>query len=136
MAAQRGRDMLIKIKDAQEAFITVAGLRTKNLKFNAKPIDITHSESEDAWRELLPGGGIKSVEISGAGVFCDKASDELVRAGFFAQSTDIYQLIIPDFGVIEGEFLISNLNYAGSYEGEASYDLTLNSAGKTTFTPL
>jgi TP901-1 family phage major tail protein len=136
MAAQRGRDMLIKIKDAQGTFVTVAGLRTKSLKFNAKTIDITHSESEDAWQELLPGSGIKSVEISGDGIFCDKASDEIVRTNFLAQSADIYQMVIPGFGVVEGDFLITNLNYAGNYDGEASYDLTLNSAGKTTFTPL
>ncbi len=136
MSAQSGRNMLIKIKDDQGSFITVAGLRTKALKFNAKTIDITHSESEEAWRELLPGGGVKSVEISGEGIFRDGASDTLVRASFFAQDTKDYQIIIPDFGVIDGVFLISVLNYAGSYKGEASYELVLASAGKPVFSAL
>ena len=133
MAAQSGRNMLIKIKDDQGSFVTVAGLRTKALKFNAKPIDITHSESDEAWRELLPGGGVKSVEISGEGIFRDSASDALVRASFFAQDAKDYQIVIPDFGTVEGSFLISALNYAGTYKGEASYELVLASAGKPIF---
>ncbi|PHR94318.1 MAG: phage major tail protein, TP901-1 family [Robiginitomaculum sp.] len=136
MAAQNGRDMLIKIKDDLDSFITVAGLRTKSLKFNAKTIDVTHSESEDAWRELLPGSGVKSVEISGEGIFCDSASDALVRASFFAQTARSYQMILPDFGMIEGDFLINTLNYTGSYNGEANYELVLVSAGKSQFTAL
>jgi len=136
MAAQRGRDMLVKIKDDQGAFVTVAGLRTKTLKFNAKSIDITHSESEEAWQELLPGAGVKSVEIGGEGIFRDSASDALVRTSFFEQSAKTYEIIIPDFGVITGDFLISTLMYAGSYKGEASYELQLVSAGKPVFTAL
>jgi len=133
MAAQRGRNMLVKIRNDQGAFVTVAGLRTKTLKFNAKSIDITHSESDDAWRELLPGAGVKSVEIGGAGVFRDGASDALVRASFFAQTAETYEIIIPDFGTITGAFLISTLMYAGTYKGEASYELQLVSAGKPIF---
>lgn len=136
MAAQNGRDMLIKIKNDQEAFVTVAGLRTKRLKFNSKTIDITHSESEGAWRELLPGAGVKSVEISGEGIFSDTVSDALVRASFFEQTTEIYQIIIPDFGTIEGAFLVNSLHYTGSYNGEARYEIGLLSAGTTLFSAL
>lgn len=136
MAAQRGRDMLVKIKNDQDAFVTVAGLRTKTLKFNARTIDITHSESDEAWRELLPGTGIKSVEIAGQGIFRDGASDALVRASFFDQTAETYEIIIPHFGTITGEFLISTLMYAGSYKGEASYELQLVSASKPVFAAL
>ncbi len=133
MAAQRGRDMLIKIENDQNVFVTVAGLRTKSFKFGAKSIDITDSGSADAWRELLPGAGIKTVEISGEGIFRDGASNALVRTSFFAQTAKTYEIIIPDFGTITGAFLISSLNYAGSYRGEASYELVLVSAGKPVF---
>ncbi len=136
MAAQSGRNMLIKMKDSQGNYITIAGLRTKNLKFNAKTIDITHSESEDAWRELLPGSGVKSVEISGEGIFNNAASDALIRTSFFGQTQEDYQLILPDFGIIEGKFLVQSLNYAGTYNGEASYEINLVSAGLTTFSAL
>jgi len=136
MTAQNGRNMLIKIKEGQGAFVTAAGLRSKSIKFGAKTVDITHSESDEAWRELLPGGGVKSVEISGEGIFRDSASDALMRAAFFAQSAEVFQFIVPDFGIIEGPFLISALNYAGTYQGEASYEITMISAGKPMFSVL
>jgi len=133
MSAQAGRNLLVKIRDGQGTFVTLAGLRTKTLRFNAKIVDITDSDSVEAWQELLPGAGVKSAEISGAGIFRDAASDASARTAFFDQSTEAYQFIIPGFGVIEGPFLISALSYAGTYQGEASFDLTLVSAGAIGF---
>lgn len=134
MAAQRGRDLLIKIANESGQYVTLAGLRSKALKFNAKLVDITHSESLEGWRELLPGAGVKSVQLTGNGIFKNSASDALARTAFFEQSAENYQIIIPGFGVLEGEFLISALSYAGSYDAEASYDLTLSSANAPSFT--
>jgi len=134
MSAKLGRDMLVKIKNDQGVFITLAGLRTKGMQLNARTVDITHSESAEAWRELLPGAGVKTAEISGAGVFSDSASDALARTAFFEQSAKNFQFILSDFGTIEGPFQISNLTYVGTYQGEATYDLTLVSAGAPTFT--
>ena len=58
MAAQKGKDLLVKIADGA-GFTTVAGLRTRRLAFNAETVDITHAESADRWRELLDGAGVK-----------------------------------------------------------------------------
>jgi len=136
MVAQNGRDMLVKIKDSAGSFITLAGLRTKAFRLNAQAVDITNSDSADGWKELLPNAGVKSAEISGAGIFRDTASDALARTAFFDQSVEDYQFIIPDFGVIEGPFLLTSLSYAGSYRGEASYELTLMSAGAPSFSAI
>ena len=136
MAAQSGRDMLVKIKNTTGEFITLAGLRTKSFRLNAKAVDITNSDSAQGWKELLPGAGVKSADISGAGIFRDSQSDALARSAFFEQSVNTYQFIIPDFGVITGPFLLTSLSYAGSYQGEATYELTLLSAGAPSFNPL
>ncbi len=136
MAAQNGRDMLVKIKDGSGNFITLAGLRAKTFRLNARAVDITDSDSAQGWKELLPGGGVKSAEISGSGIFRDSASDALARTAFFEQSVQDYQFIIPDFGVVEGPFLLTTLSYAGSYQGEASYELTLMSAGAPSFSAI
>lgn len=134
MSAQRGKDMLVKVKSSNGSFQTLAGLRTKTLRFNARSVDITNSDSVEAWRELLPGAGVKSAEISGGGVFRDADSDALARQNFFAQSVTDYQFIIPDFGVIEGPFQITSLAFSGTFNGEASYDISLASAGAPSFT--
>jgi len=133
MVAQSGRDMLVKTKDINGDFITLAGLRSKSIKLNARAVDITNSDSAQGWKELLPGAGVKSAEISGAGIFRDGGSDAMARAAFIEQSATEYQFIIPDFGIIEGPFLLTTLSYAGSYDGEATYDLTLMSAGAPSF---
>lgn len=136
MSAQRGSDMLLKIKNSDGAYITVAGLRTKSLRFNARPVDVTDTASVGGWKELLPGAGIKSAEISGNGVFRDASSDALARKSFFDQSAQDVQFIIPDFGAVSGSFILSNLSYSGTYQGEATFDLTFVSAGAPQFSVL
>ena len=133
MTAQRGRDMLVKIRNNENAFITVAGLRSKSLVFNARTIDVTDHESVDQWRELLPGSGVKSADISGSGIFRDAESDVLMRSAFFEQRTLNCQFILPDFGRIEGEFLINRLSFAGNFAGEATYEISFSSAGAAQF---
>ena len=47
MTAQKGKDLLVKITDGAGGFVTVAGLRTRRLAFNAETVDITHAERMD-----------------------------------------------------------------------------------------
>ena len=59
MAAQKGKDLLLKLDHASDGgFVSVAGLRSKQLSFNTQTVDITHADSTDQWRELLAGAGI------------------------------------------------------------------------------
>ncbi len=134
MAAQRGKDLLIKL-DATGggAFETVAGLRATRITFNAETVDATHVGSEGRWRELLAGAGVRNAAISGSGIFRDETTDELVRGVFFAGEIPNFQVIIPDFGTIEGPFQITSIEYAGEYNGEATYELSLASAGAIGF---
>ena len=43
---------------------------------------------------------------------------------------------IPDFGVVEGRFQITALEYSGNHNGEATYSLSLASAGALEFVAL
>ena len=45
-------------------------------------------------------------------------------------------MIIPDFGVVEGPFQVTALDYAGTHNGEATYEMALASAGQLTFSAL
>lgn len=136
MSGQKGRDVLIKIGDggAPEAFATIAGIRAKTISLNARTVDGTSGESPSAWRELIAGAGVKSASVSGEGVFKDAASDAALQAAFFAQAVRSFQLAIPDFGIIEGPFLIESLDYSGDHDGEAAFAITLASAGALSFT--
>lgn len=135
MTAQSGKDILLKIGDGgePESFAAVAGLRAKTISLNARTVDATHADSPGAWRELIAGAGVKSCAVSGSGIFVDAAADETVRQAFFAQSADTWRLVIPDFGTIEGPFLIAALEYSGRHDGEAAYAMSLASAGALSF---
>ncbi|HXF90186.1 MAG TPA: phage major tail protein, TP901-1 family [Xanthobacteraceae bacterium] len=132
MSAQKGKDLLIKIADGT-GFTTVAGLRSRRIAFNAETVDITHAESAGRWRELLDGAGIKRAAVAGRGLFRDEASDALMRETFFDGAVKNFQVVIPDFGTIEGAFQIVALEFAGEHNGEVTYELALESAGALTF---
>jgi TP901-1 family phage major tail protein len=133
MAAQKGKDLLLKLADGVD-FITVAGLRTRRLAFNAETVDVTHAESAGRWRELLEGAGVKRASVAGRGLFKDAASDALVRQMFFDGAVKGMQIVIPDFGTVAGAFQISSLEFAGEHDGEVTYEVALESAGELTFT--
>ncbi len=137
MAAQSGKDLLIKMDmTGGGVFETIAGLRATRISFNAETVDVTSLESQGGWRELLAGAGVKAAAISGSGVFKDAATDERARAIFFSGEVPAFQVIIPGFGIVEGPFQMTAIEYAGSYNGEATYELSLASAGALSFTAL
>jgi TP901-1 family phage major tail protein len=136
MAAQKGKDLLIKLDDGAGGFTTVAGLRTRQLAFNAETVDVTNADSVGRWRELLAGAGMRRASIAGAGVFRDAASDARMRTLFFDGTSPVLQVIVPDFGTVEGAFQITGLEYRGEHAGEVTFDMTLESAGPLTFTAL
>lgn len=132
MAAQKGKDLLIKIEQ-NGVFTTVAGLRAKRVSFNAETIDITDSESAGRWRELLAGSGMQRASLSGSGIFKDAESDELVRSAFFDSQIQNWEMTIPDFGIITGLFQITALEYSGQHNGEVTFDAAMESAGPISF---
>lgn len=134
MVAQNGKDLLIKIDmTGGGSFDVFAGLRASRISFNTETVDVTSMESQGGWRELLGGAGVKSASIAGSGVFRDHATDERARQIFFDQQIPDFQVVIPDFGTVEGPFQITSLEYAGSFDGEATYEVSIASAGELTF---
>lgn len=137
MGAQNGKDLLVKVDMTSAGqFVTVAGLRATRISFNAESVDVTSLESQGGWRELLSGAGVRSAAISGSGVFKDESTDERARQLFFDGETPDFQVIIPDFGIVEGPFQVTAIEYAGTYDGEATYEMSLASAGALSFTAI
>jgi len=133
MTAQRGKDLLLKLDETGAGFVTVAGLRATRLSFNSDTVDVTTVESPGQWRELLASASLRQATITGAGVFKDAASDAAIRRVFFGATAPEFQIVIPDFGTITGPFQITGLDYAGNHDGEATYEVSLASAGQIAF---
>jgi TP901-1 family phage major tail protein len=137
MAAQKGKDLLLKIdNDGLGNFVTVAGMRSRSIAFNAETVDVTHQESAGQWRELLAGAGVRNARLSGNGIFKDAESDATIREVFFDGIIRSWQIVIPDFGTIEGQFQITSLELSGRHDSEVTFELALDSAGALSFSSL
>ena len=135
MSAQKGKDLLLKVDaDITGVFTTVAGLRSRKIAFNLATVDTTSSESSGQWRELLAGGGVRTANVSGSGIFKNAASDAIVRAHVFNGTVAPWQIVIPGFGTLQGPFQIHSFDLTGKHDGEVSFDLALESAGELIFT--
>lgn len=135
MVAQKGKDLLLKLDSTGlGGFITVAGLRSKRIAFNSETVNVTDSDSVGRWRELLAGSGVQRASISGSGIFKDAQSDAQIRSRFFAGEISNWQLSVPDFGVVQGAFQITSLEYTGTHDGEVTFEMALESAGPVGFT--
>jgi TP901-1 family phage major tail protein len=135
MAAQKGKDLLLKVDTTGAGvYVTVAGLRARGLSISAETVEITNTESPGQWRELLSGAGVKAARITGSGVFKDDASDETIRDYAFNGTIRSWQVVVPDFGTIEGAFQITALDLSGRHDAEMTFEISLESAGALTFT--
>lgn len=94
----------------------------------------THAEQTEGWRVALSAGaGVKRRRYR-EGLFAIAVSDAMVRQAFFDGVLKTCQVIVPDFGAIEGLFQISSLEFSGEHNGEVTFDLSLETAGVLTFT--
>jgi TP901-1 family phage major tail protein len=137
MTAQAGRTLLLKIGDGAsptETFTTIAGLKAKQFQLNAETIDATNADSAGQWRELLAAAGVRSATLSGNGIFRDQTSDERLRSVFFSGTNANWQIVVPDFGTLQGAFQVSALEYGGAHDGAVTFTITLQSAGSISWT--
>lgn len=130
MAAEKGSAFLLKVGDGGSpvTYATVAGLRTTQLSVTSDTVVITHKGS-GGWRELLSGAGVKQISISGAGVFTGSAAEARVRASALAGTLDDYEVRFEGGDGLRGRFQVTRLDYAGDFNGERTYTLTLESSG-------
>ena len=130
MAAELGSAFLLKIGDGATPpnFTTIAGLRTTQLTIASDQVVVTNKGS-GGWRELLSGAGVRSVSLSGAGVFNGSAAEAQVKANALAGTTNPYQVCFESGETMTGTFLVTRLDYAGDFNNERSYTVALESSG-------
>ena len=131
MAVGKGRNILIKISDGASpgTFSTVAGIRTRTITINNEQVDITDSDSAP-WRHLLGDAGLRTMSISGAGVFQDDAAYNSIQNEAINGSLQEYQVVFENGDIFQGLFQVASLEEAGEHVGEQTYSLTLESAGQ------
>jgi TP901-1 family phage major tail protein len=132
MAAQKGSALLLKVNTSGSSYSTIGGLRSTSLTLNDEAVDITNKDSSGN-RTLLADAGVFSMSVSGSGVFLDDAADTILKDAVSATAFKSFQVLVPDFGTFTGSFQVTSLEYAGEYNGETTYSVTLESSGAITF---
>ncbi len=130
MGVESGSAFLLKVGDGgvPPAYATIAGLRTTQLSINGEGVNVTTKDS-GGWRELLSGAGVRSVSVSGAGIFTGSAAEGRIKGNALSGVIDDYELSFEGGERMQGRFLITRLDYAGDYNGERNYTLSLESSG-------
>ncbi len=131
MPAEKGSAFLLKIGNgaAPPAFSTVAGMRTTQMSVNGEAVNVTSKDS-GGWRELLSGAGVRSVSVAASGIFTGSAAESRLKGNAIAGLLDDYELSFESGERMRGRFLVTRLDYAGDYNGERTYSLSLESSGE------
>lgn len=133
-----GRLILVKRGDgaSPESFTTVAALRDTTVTLTEQTVDTTTKDDAGA-RGLLSGSIVRSMTVSGTGLFTDDADKQSVYTDFATGTHTNYQIdVVSDAtnggAVYTAAFRITQYEFAGSYDGEANFSLTLESDGAIT----
>lgn len=131
MAVEKGSAFLLKVGNGGSPVVysTVAGMRTTQLSIGGETVVITNKGS-GGWRELLSGAGVRSVSVSGAGVFTGSAAETRLKGNALAGVLDDFELSFESGERLQGRFLVNRLDYSGDFNGERSYTLALESSGQ------
>jgi predicted secreted protein len=67
--------------------------------------------------------------VSAAGIFTGSAAELRLRGHALAGTIEQFELSFESGERMRGRFLVTRLDYAGDYNGERNYALTLESSG-------
>lgn len=131
MAAQKGKELLLKIHDG-DSYELIGGFKSNDFSIDGETIDIT-TKDNNGFKELLDGVGVRSISTSGDGIFMNDATFGVAHGHMLAGTHPNCEITVPGFGTYTGKFAITSLQMNGSYEGEVTYSISLESAGPITF---
>jgi TP901-1 family phage major tail protein len=120
-AAEASLDVLL--------FKSTGGLRSKSLSFSAEGVDITNEES-DEWKVMLDKAGMRSLEISGSGVYNNYPVFQTLVDKFLANELTCLMFVEVKTGKLyEGCFKLTSLEISGDYDAESNYSIAASSSG-------
>jgi TP901-1 family phage major tail protein len=125
---QSGALVLLQSQNKTGEFWTMGGMRTTRFTLQHHPMDSTDQMS-GGWRHLLDSAGLRSISISGHGIFTNALSEQQLRVDAFGAHLRLYRLIFGNGDRMEGRFMITHYERSGAMQEEETYHITLESAG-------
>ena len=133
-----GNLMLLALEETEGGgtYTTILGMRDTSISINQNTVDTTSKDSAGV-RQLLDAQTLRSVSISGSGVFVNDDGFNILRDAAMAGNIMGFKVTIPGTsaagGTYTGQFAITSLEESGSYNGEVQYSISLESAGTVTW---
>lgn len=138
MVAKRGSGLKIKRtnSDSPETFTAIGDVQNATLNIGGNPIDITTGdnldENDEIWQVFLTGP--KNISVSANGISNAFLPIQTVYNDFATGASTNYQIVVPNVGTWEMTMIVSDMEFAGPYDGPAGFSLTLQASGNPTFT--
>lgn len=129
MAASSGRDFTIS-----KAAAVLAGLRENSISFDGSPVDITNKNS-NGFRTMASFSGVKSFDISASGVLDDVVFQNIIADEDSTLLLTDVTIQYADGATCSGDVFFSSCTFAGSHDGENTYEVTLQSSGEWAYVP-
>lgn len=125
----------IVVADAEVAveadfFTTIGGIRSKSLSMSADGIDITNADS-DEWKTMLDAAGVRSMSLSGSGVYNNQTLFQSMYTKFLSNSLTCLMLIESGTArIYSGCWKLTSLEISGDYDGEGNFSISAESSGQ------
>lgn len=132
MAALIGRKVRLK-KGTGLAAVGIIGARQEDITIANGEVDVTDKD-DSGYRTLLDDWGLRSVDVSIAGVLKD---DSLINIATSASPSVLlqgYELEVEGIGTFAGDFFMNGLSLGAPYDNSVTFSATFLSSGPYTYT--
>ena len=131
MAGFNGRELTIDYDST-----TLVGIRTRGLSISADAVDTT-TDDDTGERTLLPDPGMRSAEISVAGITSDEVLLAEILSGISGRTLNNAVVNLPSSLAVPGTVtftaFVSSFEVTGEHDGAVEFSATLMSAGAITY---
>ena len=132
MAGFNGRELTVDYDST-----TLVGIRTRGLAISAEGVDVT-TDDDIGERVILPDPGVRSAEISVAGITSDEVLIAEIMTGITGRTLNNAQVDLPSNlatpGSIAFPAFVASVEITGEHDGAVEFTATLQSAGAITYT--
>jgi predicted secreted protein len=121
---------------AIQAYKTIGGLRTSSASMTIDEVDVSNHGSNQ-WKNLKAGAGMRSMSISGSGVYTNAANYRAMENAALQNALQSLAFLDLDGGrIYSGSFKVGSIEASGEYDGEASFSMSANSSGSVSVAQL
>lgn len=126
-----GEELLLQVRGSDGTFLPVTGMRLTGLGIQNESVDVT-DQSSRGWRTLLSGAGLRTVELSAAGIFLGGEGELRLRSMALSGGAAEFVVTLEKGRRLRGNFVVGQISYEGLSDDETTYRVSLASASAVT----